>query len=145
MPAKAAISVPLWRFARAAVGRRVAVLAGELRRLVRRAGPDEIHDVRVASRRLRAALRHWRPCFSAAGVRDMNAAVRQLASLLGESRDLDILLENLRAYPPRSPALMAEVERDIRRRRREAMRQALPEARLLRKQLPGLRRALVRP
>lgn len=144
MPINDPLAAQLSRFARAAVHDRVAVLARELRRLIRRAGPDEIHDVRVASRRLRAALRHWRPCFSRAGVRTMNDSVRRLASLLGESRDLDVLLDNLHAYPPRSPAWLADMEREIRRRRMATMRRALPEARLLGKHLPGLRRALDR-
>lgn len=144
MPINDPLAAQLSRFARATVRRRLEVLAREIRRLIRRATPDAIHDVRVASRRLRAALRHWRPCFSAAGVREMNAAVRRLASLLGESRDLDVMLENLRAYPPRSPAWLADMQREIRRRRTATMRLALPEARLLGKHLPALRRALDR-
>src|SRR5512140_701206 len=88
-------TMPLSRWARAVVRRRIAVLQHEIARLQRRPDEDAIHDVRVASRRLRAALRHLEPCFAEDAVEHANAVLRTLARLLGEARDLDIILSNL--------------------------------------------------
>jgi CHAD domain-containing protein len=125
------------------VRRRLAVFARELRRLERSPDPDAIHDVRVASRRLRAALRHLEPCFRKRDARSLRDAARKVARLLGEARDLDIMLENLARDAARKGSPLARLAVRLRTQRNERLRQALPEARWLRGLLPGWKERLV--
>jgi CHAD domain-containing protein len=53
--------------------------------------------MRVATRRLRAALELFRDVFPKRRLRLMLRDVRRLADALGEVRDLDVMLEALRA------------------------------------------------
>ena len=86
-------SLEVW--ARSVIRTRIGRLARALGLLERRPTPETIHLVRVSGRRLRAALRHLEPCFRASEVERLRAAVRRMARLLGEARDLDVLMENL--------------------------------------------------
>lgn len=52
-------------------------------------GIDEIHDLRVSSRRLRAVIDHLEPFLGPEPVRRMRRPVRRLTRLLGELRNLD--------------------------------------------------------
>lgn len=147
-------------WAAAVVRMRIAVLRRELARLK---SPDEdaIHDVRVATRRLRAALRHFRPCFPRAAVVHANDAVRSLAGLLGGVRDIDIVLQNLPAAqgavtvpavipggrtrpaggtpaPPTQP--VARWRTRLKRQRAAQLRRLIPMARALGNRLPSLKR-----
>ena len=54
--------------------------------------PERVHDMRVASRRLRAALEIYAPCFEAGLYRDVLAEVKALADALGARRDPDVQL-----------------------------------------------------
>lgn len=57
-----------------------------------------IHDMRVASRRLRAAIRVFSPCFAKKDIRRARKAVRRIARVLGLARDRDVqilFLKNL--------------------------------------------------
>jgi CHAD domain-containing protein len=56
---------------------------------------EAVHDMRVASRRLRTAMQTFRPCFSGARAREHYRRIKGLADLLGEVRDRDVLLEEL--------------------------------------------------
>ncbi|HEU4735964.1 MAG TPA: CHAD domain-containing protein [Solirubrobacterales bacterium] len=59
---------------------------------------EAVHDMRVATRRLRAALEIFEPCFPAKRHRKALKKVKALADALGERRDTDVeivLLENL--------------------------------------------------
>lgn len=56
---------------------------------------DGVHDMRVASRRLRTAMQTFKPCFPRRSYREHYDAIRALADLLGEVRDRDVLLEEL--------------------------------------------------
>ncbi len=90
---------PLMRFADAAL----PVIEDRLRDLVAneagtRDGSDieHLHDMRVASRRLRAALEAFRDCFPAKDYKPVGAMARRLTRALGTVRDLDVLLAELR-------------------------------------------------
>lgn len=131
----------LW--AQQVVRRRLAVFERELRRLERSPDPDAIHDVRVASRRLRAALRHLEPCFRKRHARSLRAAVRKLARMLGEARDLDILMENVARDAARRGSPLARLAARLRAQRAGRLKRALPEARWLRGLLPGWKKRLV--
>lgn len=54
--------------------------------------PERVHDMRVASRRLRAALEIYAPCFEAAAYKDVLTEVKALADALGARRDPDVQL-----------------------------------------------------
>lgn len=122
---------------------RLAVLVRELRRLERSPNPDAIHDVRVASRRLRAALLHLEPCFRKRDARSLRAAVRKLARLLGEARDLDILMASLPQKNARPGSPIPRLVSRLRAQRQDKLKRALPEARWLRAVLPGFKERLV--
>ena len=64
---------------------------------VRAGDADAIHDMRVATRRLRATLRTFRPLFDRARTDPLRAELRWLARLLGDARDGDVLAERLGA------------------------------------------------
>ena len=54
---------------------------------------ERVHDMRVATRRLRAALEVFRPCFPAEPFKDALREVKNLADALGARRDPDVALE----------------------------------------------------
>ena len=53
---------------------------------------ERVHDMRVATRRLRAALEVFEPCFPGKRVRTDLREVKQLADALGERRDRDVAI-----------------------------------------------------
>jgi CHAD domain-containing protein len=56
---------------------------------------EAVHDMRVATRRLRAALEVFEPCFPRKRFRKALKRVKGLADALGERRDLDVEIELL--------------------------------------------------
>src|SRR4051812_28336903 len=64
---------------------------------------ERVHDMRVASRRLRAVLEIFAPCFDAARYKDVLRDVKTLADALGERRDPDVHLEALTKLEQRLP------------------------------------------
>jgi CHAD domain-containing protein len=59
---------------------------------------ERVHDMRVASRRLRAVLEIYEPCFPRKALRDVLADVKTLADALGERRDPDVHLAQLEEF-----------------------------------------------
>jgi CHAD domain-containing protein len=59
---------------------------------------ERVHDMRVATRRLRAALEIFEPCFPAEPYRQALAEVKRLADALGERRDRDVAIASLHAF-----------------------------------------------
>jgi CHAD domain-containing protein len=59
--------------------------------------PEELHQMRVATRRLRAILRAARPLLDREWVASLRAEAGWLGGALGPVRDLDVLVEHLRA------------------------------------------------
>ena len=59
--------------------------------------PEELHQLRVTTRRLRAYLRAARPLLDESWAESLRAEARWLGSVLGSARDLDVLLERFRA------------------------------------------------
>lgn len=86
----------------------VEVRAGELRehsRGVLDTGDIEaLHDMRVATRRLRAALEVFEPCFPRKAYRQTLREVERLADGLGERRDRDVAIATLDAFSEQMPA-----------------------------------------
>ena len=68
---------------------------------------ERVHDMRVASRRLRAVLEIYAPCFPPAQFKPALKEVKALADALGARRDPDVLLaqlEKLEAALPKTNA-----------------------------------------
>jgi CHAD domain-containing protein len=82
-----------------------AVLTGYLRTNVRKllaedvrfrlGGDDAVHQLRVACRRLRSALRVFRPYVDEEWAESLRAELRWLASSMGAARDAEVLLARL--------------------------------------------------
>ncbi|MGH3717694.1 MAG: CHAD domain-containing protein [Pseudonocardiaceae bacterium] len=60
------------------------------------ADPEELHQMRVAVRRMRAMLKAARPLLDRAWADDLRAELGWLGRVLGPVRDADVLLERLR-------------------------------------------------
>jgi len=65
---------------------------------------ERVHDMRVASRRLRAVLEIFAPCFPEAPYRAALRDVKELADALGERRDPDVQIEALEVAARGMPA-----------------------------------------
>jgi CHAD domain-containing protein len=65
---------------------------------------ERVHDMRVATRRLRAVLEIFAPCFPERAHRRVLKDVKALADALGERRDPDVQIEALIAYARAVPA-----------------------------------------
>lgn len=59
---------------------------------------ERVHDMRVASRRLRAALEVFEPCFPRDLHRETLREVKKLADALGERRDRDVTISALEDF-----------------------------------------------
>ena len=59
---------------------------------------ERVHDMRVATRRLRAALEIFEPCFPAKSYAQALAEVKRLADALGERRDRDVAIVALHGF-----------------------------------------------
>jgi CHAD domain-containing protein len=59
---------------------------------------ERVHDMRVASRRLRAVLEIFAPCFPQSEFKGVLKDVKQLADALGERRDPDVHIDALKAF-----------------------------------------------
>jgi len=59
---------------------------------------SRVHDMRVATRRLRAVLELYAPCFPARELRPVLRDVKRLAAALGERRDPDVQLASVAAF-----------------------------------------------
>ena len=88
-----------------ALARIAAVQRARLKRLEAAAlegDVEAVHDMRVAIRRLRAALRIGRPHLRVKPLRRLRAGLRATARALGAVRDLDVILVNAEAYRSRT-------------------------------------------
>ncbi len=96
---------------------------------------ERVHAMRVATRRLRAVLEIYRPCFDPAAYKPVLRDVKALADALGARRDPDVQLEALvrlgEAMPRTDLAgidLLADEVRDEQEAGNEVLRLALDEA-----------------
>src|SRR3954451_1545794 len=65
---------------------------------------ERLHDMRVATRRLRAAMEIFAPCFPKTEYRRELKEVKALADALGERRDPDVAIEELGQIAEALPA-----------------------------------------
>lgn len=95
---------------------------------------ERVHDMRVATRRLRAALELYEPCFPKRPFRAVLADVKALAAALGARRDPDVALELLAGHGGAAPDRpgIESFARTLRERQadgNEVLGSALAEAR----------------
>lgn len=97
-----ALTVKLGKRATAADAVRAAMSAAARRVIAHHAGvlidddPEDVHQARVGTRRLRSSLRTFRPLLEPGWTAPLQDELRWLAGLLGDVRDADVLLERLR-------------------------------------------------
>jgi CHAD domain-containing protein len=77
---------------------------------------ERVHDMRVATRRLRAALEFFEPCFPRGDLKAALTDVKALADALGERRDRDVAIAALEATAasmaaPDRPGIASLIER----------------------------------
>jgi CHAD domain-containing protein len=85
---------------------------------------DRVHDMRVATRRLRAAMEVFEPCFPRKRFRKVLEDVKALADALGERRDRDVEIEFLERFAeevgPGDRARLAALVAQLREEQRQA-------------------------
>jgi hypothetical protein len=99
---------------------------------------EGVHDVRVASRRLRAAMDVAAPAFTGKWYKPLHRTAKEITGALGEVRDRDVLLEALRA--DQSAAPLAEhpgIDRLIERAECERVAARVEMERYLRQLMDG--------
>lgn len=83
--------------------------------------PEALHDMRVGSRRLRAAMDVAADCFPRRRYQYYHQTIKQLTDVLGGVRDCDVLRETLVAYkrtrPTTEHAAINRMLRDLRTER----------------------------
>jgi CHAD domain-containing protein len=81
---------------------------------------ERLHDMRVATRRLRATMEVFEPCFPRKRFRKALKEVKALADALGERRDRDVEIEFLERFAEQvDPADRASVDEAVGRLREE--------------------------
>jgi CHAD domain-containing protein len=85
---------------------------------------EHVHDMRVATRRLRAALEVFAPCFPAKRHRRALKRVKALADALGERRDRDVSIEFLERFAADAPEADRAATAALIERLRAEQRQA---------------------
>ena len=80
--------------------------------------PEAIHDMRVATRRMRAAFRVFDPYLKGKRAKEVRDGLRTVATDLGAVRDLDVLIENAEAFretlPPEQRGGLASMTEEWR-------------------------------
>jgi len=89
MPMQIEGTTPLWVAARALLEERGDDFSRCRDRVLKTFDPEDIHDLRVSSRRLREGLALFDPCYPPGNIARVVKKVRQVTRLLGEMRNLD--------------------------------------------------------
>ena len=89
--------IPFREAASLVVAARSEEVWAHMDRALHMSDPEGVHDMRVATRRLRAALELFAPAFPKKRHREALREVKRLADALGERRDPDVMIERIRA------------------------------------------------
>jgi len=93
-------TTPLWVAARSSLYQRGREMFGCWEKVLQKFELDDIHDLRVASRRLREALLLYAPCFPKKPVSKLISRIKKLTGMLGTIRNTDEALLFLATLPP---------------------------------------------
>jgi adenylate cyclase len=108
---------------RSALSEALARMESSARGMLASDDPEFLHQLRVGQRRLRSALRAFRPLLKKKDVKRVTRALRRLSKPLGASRDWDVLVARLgRSAAPLELLARAQLKRD---RARERARKAV--------------------
>lgn len=66
---------------------------------------ESVHDMRVATRRMRSALRLSKPFFARGALGPYSHRLREIARVLGTVRDLDVLIDKAARFNQKQPEL----------------------------------------
>lgn len=99
---------------------------------------EAIHRIRVASRRLRTAIRLFQDCLPAKKINSWNSQVRALTGALGKARDIDVQYELLsgiykKAPDPKFKPGIRRILLRIRQSRGKAQDEVIPSVERLKK------------
>ncbi len=97
-------AIPYAEAAARVVSIRGAELVAEAQGVLDTGDIERVHDMRVATRRLRAALEIFEPCFPPKPYGQALAEVKRLADALGERRDRDVAIAALHGFNDQMPA-----------------------------------------
>ena len=99
--------------------------------------PEGVHSMRVASRRLRSALRDFAPFLRKRGLASSLRQIKQIADALGEVRDQDVAidaLEKLRSTAPQEVSVIVgeliSIREVARNKARQELKQTIAKAHL---------------
>jgi CHAD domain-containing protein len=93
---------------------------------------EQLHSMRVSTRRLRSAMRNFSQCFDRAQLRYHTAQIKEIADRLGAVRDLDVRIAWLKKVRGTAPeAEHAGIDLLIARARRARAHARRPMAELL--------------
>lgn len=100
------------------IARRLAALSVDVddaTRAVVKGHPDGVHDLRVATRRLRSCLRTFRPLLDRTAAEEVRAELKWIAELLGAARDPEVLARRLERHLDSLPVeeRMGPVRREL--------------------------------
>src|SRR5262245_5554699 len=88
---------------------------------------EGVHSMRVASRRLRSAVRDFMPYINKRGLAPTLKQIKTIADALGEVRDQDVAIPALETLASKAPAKVAEALKDVIAKRKEARLDARKE------------------
>ncbi|MBA3234109.1 MAG: CHAD domain-containing protein [Propionibacteriales bacterium] len=100
---------PAWTVLGAHIAAQVAAIV-ELEPQVRADRHDAVHQMRVACRRLRSALATFRRLVDRDVTDPVRGELRWLAGVLGEARDVEVMLDRLRTFAAMEPPDVAGEE-----------------------------------
>ena len=96
--------------------------------------PSALHSMRIASRRLRSALRTYRPLLDRTFTDPLRAELKWLAATLGTARDAEVMRQHLLALLGQEPPALVRgpvrwrVSRTLRAPTREPTRRCVPSS-----------------
>lgn len=93
-------------------------------RALKRSDPEGVHDMRVASRRLRGALRDFLPYLRKRPLSSSMSHIKSLARALGRVRDCDVTIATLKKAAAKAPGEIAVGIRRFEDFRQEAREEA---------------------
>lgn len=85
---------------------------------------DELHDMRVATRRMRAALRVFSKYLDRNALRPFESGLQEIGGVLGGVRDLDVFGENIRQFADDQSVDLLPLQKSLKHPRKDS-RQAL--------------------
>lgn len=86
---------------------------------------EAVHDMRVATRRMRSAMRLFKPFFKRGTLKPFRRELRQTARVLGDVRDLDVFIEKAQCFASDNPDVTLDPLFGIWEKSRRKARRAL--------------------